>query len=144
MASKKRLETVTQAATPLELTVVRWRKAQAELEAAKEKERMLRDTLALQFSNPKEGSNVLEVGRLKLTLTHKVNRSVDEATVETVLKRLPAKWRAEGALVAWKPSLVLSAYRELVAEDEKLARVFDQCLTATCGAPSIDASFAAP
>lgn len=140
-AAGKRLPTVANAATPLERLVLQWRKAEEALELAKVTERALRDKLAAQFTNPEEGSNVREFGRLRLTLTHKINRKLDEALVDEVLAKLPKQWRTEGKLVAYKPSLVVSAYREL-AEDPKLVAVFAACLTETCGAPTVEASFA--
>lgn len=97
-----------------------WYRLVAELADLKSKELKLRKKIAEEFfKDPKEGTNTLTItDGVKLKYTHKLNRSIDEATLQPVLKTMPEG--SEDLLVKYKPELKGTAYKALSEEHRKM------------------------
>ena len=123
------------ALTISELVAARISAKQAEDDAIAERRR-IDDQLAELLKNPEkpEGaiSQKLEDMGLKLTVTYKINRSVDA-------KKLQAEWDklSAGAQSAfkWKPEVSVSELRKLEGIEATVASAY---ITAKPGAPSIE------
>ena len=123
------------ALTISELVAARISAKQAEDEAIAERRR-IDEQLAELLKNPEkpEGaiSQKLEDLGLKLTVTYKINRSVDA-------KKLQAEWDklSAGAQAAfkWKPEVSVSELRKLEGIDATVAAAY---ITAKPGAPSVE------
>lgn len=112
-----------------------WQDTKAELESLKRKEAQLRKLLFQgAFPNPVEGVNTITlVDGTIIKGTHKISRNIDEAALPSVLEQMPEAVRDN--LVAYKPSLSVSAYRKLTAEERK---TFDQALIIKPGTPTLE------
>lgn len=131
--------------TPLELpeefkaSIKEWRQLVEWLEAAKKRELELRARIASLFTSPKEGVNTLNFSNegLQIKLNYKINRSLDEAALDAVMSELPedSAYRQIGVLINYKPTLVLSGYRSMPA-DQLL--IFAQAVTEKVGTPEVD------
>lgn len=112
-----------------------WLILRQHLEEIKEKEMELRNRIAKAlFPDPKEGANKNFVGEYSLTLTHKLTRTIDEASLSSVVRTLHENGIPVDELINYKPSLVLSAYRKLEGERLKL---FDNVLIIKPATPSL-------
>lgn len=116
-----------------------WRSLTEWMEKAKAREMELRKTLAeVFFPHPVEGVNrIITEDGFEFTLTHKINRSIDEAALAPVMAELPenSPFRQPGVLISWKPVLVLGGLRVMPDEER---RIFSQAMTETPGAPSLE------
>lgn len=116
-----------------------WMVLTKRLEVDKAREIELRKYLgAVFFPTPEEGVNRIKTADgFEFALEHKINRKLDEAALDAVMSELPEEspYRNLGVLIQYKPSLVLSGYREMPA-DQKL--IFSQALTETPGTPSLE------
>lgn len=112
-----------------------WQDTKAELESLKRKEAQLRKLLFQgAFPNPVEGVNTITlVDGTIIKGTHKITRNIDEAALPAILEQMPEAVR--GNLVAYKPSLSVSAYRKLTTEERK---TFDQALIIKVGTPTLE------
>jgi hypothetical protein len=89
------------------------------------------------FPKPEEGSQrLITADGFEVILTHKVNRKLDEALVDSVMLELPEGCPARelGNLIAYPPKLVMDGYRALPAD--QLA-IVQQMVTETDGAPEL-------
>lgn len=91
------------------------------------------------FTNPNEGTNTFDMGKeWKLKLTHKINRSPDEASFEGVFAELNADDTitafTKEDLFKFKPELKKAAYNKLT---DKQRNIFDQCLVIKPGSPEL-------
>lgn len=113
--------------------IMMWTKAKAELAKIKAREIELRKSIANElFPNPDEGTNTHELGKgYKVKLVHKLNRTIDEATLASVLARVPG---AE-ACIKNKPELVIKQFRNLT-DDDRL--IFEECLITKPGTPALE------
>ena len=117
--------------------IAKWNDLQAQLAAVKSQEASLRsEVFAALFDNNKyelkEGVNKLDLpDGWSIQATHKLNYSLDEAALPSVLEQLGS---AGADLVKYKPSLTLPAYRKL---DDKQAAILSQALTVKPGTPSM-------
>ena len=117
-----------------------WVKAEEEAKAVKPiiaKELALRKKVFTSFlAEPKEGTNYVELSNgWRLKLTHKLNRTVDEAALPAVADLLKSKGVSIDTLVDYKPSLKLAVYRELADENKHL---FDQALIMKPSTPTVE------
>ena len=87
------------------------------------------------FPNPVEGTQHIEKDGFEAALQHKLTYKLDEAALDAVMPQMPEHYRNLGVLVKYKPSLVLDGYRAL---DTELRLMFDQALTISEGAPTLD------
>src|SRR5258708_3058030 len=103
-----------------------WADKKKGIEAAKEEEMDLRKYIVKrEFPKPNEGTNTKDLGngyQLKAAIKYNYNLA-DNDTVEDCLNRI-AKLGNEGTfiaerLVSWKPSFLLTEYRQLVEDKEK-------------------------
>jgi hypothetical protein len=112
-----------------------WLIVRQQLEYIKEKEMELRNKISKAlFPDPKEGANKHVLGDYNLTLTHKLTRTIDEASLSNVVRTLHENGIPVDELINYKPSLVLSAYRKLEKEQLKL---FDNVLIIKPATPSL-------
>lgn len=108
------------------------------LEQAKKRAEVLRREIAEGlFPEPKEGVNTLEVGSLTIKLTHKINRTLDEASLAAVMPQMDPQYRTVGpdCLIDYKPKFSLEAYRKL-PDDQRL--IFEQTLVVKEGLPVLE------
>lgn len=111
-----------------------WAKAKKLLDKYKEAEAVARKALVdAAFPNGlSEGTNTLPLaGKWKLKVTGVVSRSVDEAALEAIKQRIAEKFDGydAGQLIKWKPELAVTAYKDLVKTQPKIAKLFDNALT---------------
>lgn len=121
----------------LEAKIKEWREIVEWLTPAKDREMELRKEIASTlFHKPEEGTNRLKAGAFEFVLTSKINRTLDEAALDSVMAELPedSPYRQVGVLIRYKPALVLDGYRAM-PEDQKL--IFAQALTEEAGAPGL-------
>lgn len=114
-----------------------WYDVSERLSILKKSEMDLRKTLAAHYvPTPREGVNRVDIGDgFDLVLDHKIHRKVDETLLDTSLKELRKAKVPVDELFPYKPSLSVSAYRELSAEQLLLV---DAVLDIDVGAPSMD------
>jgi len=112
-----------------------WSIACSELKVLKAKESALRKKIILDlFPMPKEGTNIYPLpAGYKLKMTSKLDRKVEEASVNAVLEKIPEHYRDR--LVKYTPSLVLKEYRLMNEEDQK---IFDHALDIKPASPSLE------
>jgi hypothetical protein len=119
--------------------LMQWDEAKKQLAHWKSTEALLRKRcIEGLFKTPKEGTNKIDLeAGYKLKLTYAINRTVDEATLDTVRKQClqEPSWVSLEDLIRWKPELSLSTYRTL-KEDQ--LQVFDQCLIIKPGSHSLE------
>lgn len=113
-----------------------WYAKQKELRELKESEILLRkDLFKYYFPAPREGTNRLPLGGgWDLIAVQSLNRKVDEAVLDSMLKRLRVAKVPVDALFVYKPSLVKAEYDALT--DEQRA-IVDECLTIEDGSPQM-------
>lgn len=110
-----------------------WQSITTWMATARAREMELRKMFAAMFvPNPVEGTTNVKTAQFLVKLNHKLSRSLDEAVLPAVLEKLGPQW--ENALIERKPTLVLSAYRDL---PDDLKKTFDQALTIKEGAPEL-------
>jgi hypothetical protein len=115
----------------------------AEVKSVLQKELELRKKVVdALFPLPDEGTTtfVLPEG-LKLRVEYKLNRTVDEALVQTTLSQLRSSGYDIEEVFVWKPSLVTGKYRKLGTEARNIV---DQALTTKPAAPSIEIVIGSP
>ena len=83
---------------------------QHEIKELQDRERWLRNKVAAEVSDKPEGATTAHLHGYKLTVTAKVNRSVDDAQLRAIWDALSD---AEKDAVSWKPGLTLAKYRKL-------------------------------
>jgi hypothetical protein len=129
-----------------------WADKKKAIETAKEEEMELRKYIVKrEFPQKVEGTNTKELGngyQLKAAIKYNYNLA-DNDTVEDCLNRI-AKVDNTGAfiadrLVSWKPSFLLTEYRQLVEDKEKgsksaenILNIVNQMLTISEGAPTLE------
>lgn len=117
-----------------------WFVAAEELSKAKAREMRLRLRIfKFYFPNPKEGTNTVDLPPVAgvpyaLKATYPITRNVDQALLDTLLPKLHEKGIPIDSLIERKPTLVLSNYRTLTAEQLAL---FDQVLEIKPGSPGL-------
>jgi hypothetical protein len=132
--------------------LVLWNNKKKAIETAKEEEMELRKYIVKrEFPQKVEGTNTKELGngyQLKAAIKYNYNLA-DNDTVEDCLNRI-AKVDNTGAfiadrLVSWKPSFLLTEYRQLVEDKEKgsksaeaILNIVNQMLTISEGAPTLE------
>lgn len=132
--------------------LLEWQKCKDAIEIAKANEMDLRKYIvAREFPKPKEGMNNKELGagyQLKANIKYNYNLA-DNDTVEATLEKLANMGAAGSAiadrLVSWKPSFLLTEYRQLQEDKEKGSQfaqtalsVIGDMLTITEGAPTLE------
>lgn len=120
--------------------VEEWKTLDAWLAGAKAREAELRKYIVATIlpSDAKEGVNTVQSSDgLEFKVTVKVNRSLDEAALDSVMQALPedSPWRKQGVLIEFKPRLVLGGFRTL---PENQMRIFSKALTETPGMPELE------
>ena len=89
------------------------------------------------FPAPKEGVNDFELNAgYLLKGTYKINRNIEEESLEHTFKRIEDEGHTidRGAIVEYKPKLILGAYKKL-PQDIRL--LFDNTLTIKPGLPEL-------
>lgn len=91
---------------------------------------------SLAFPNPAEGTTNLDLpAGWKLKLQYKLDRKVDEAALGAAIIELQKMLVNTDGLIARKPTLIVSAYRELTEEQRK---VLDQALEIKPASPVLE------
>lgn len=109
-------------------------KVQIELE-----QNLRKRVAALFFPDPQEGTNTVELQQgWKMKLTHKIDRKLDEASLEAVKVQLREMGVNPDPLVAMKPNLDVKAYKGLKAINPEASKVFEQALTIKPASPTIE------
>lgn len=111
-----------------------WAKKVVALASLKKEEMDLRKKLfGAFFEDPDEGVNDFDLGNdWVLKGTHKITRTVDEAALAPILKKMPKT--VQEKLIVQKPSLVKKIYDKLTDKNRK---VFDLALIIKPGAPTL-------
>lgn len=114
-----------------------WYTMQAELKRLRTAEMLLRQKIfGFYFRAPKEGTNSHPLdGGWVLKGKHTINREVDPGAFAAMKEQFAAAGIHSDDLVQYKPSLVLSEYRTLTEEQQKL---FDRALIVKPGAPALE------
>lgn len=114
-----------------------WQDKKAAIERAKEEEMELRKYIVKrEFPKPNEGMNNKDLGNgytLKANVKYNYNLA-DNDTVEMVLHKISNMGNQGSAiadrLVSWKPSFLLTEYRQLQEDKEKGSKFASDCLDA--------------
>ncbi len=129
-----------------------WQKKKEAITTATAEEMDLRKYIvAREFPKPKEGMNTKELGggyQLKSNVKFNYNLA-DNDTVEATLEKLANMGAAGSAiadrLVSWKPSFLLTEYRQLQEDKEKGSQfaqtalsVIEEMLTIVPAAPTLE------
>lgn len=116
-------------------TLVReWEDAKRRLADAQAHEMRCRLALAVQITNPREGTNNLNISEhMTVKVKHVINRTVDAAAVPSVVKALPEPYRSQ--LFPYKPGLDTTLYRTLTPD---LLLVVADAVTSKPGTPQIE------
>lgn len=117
--------------------LIKWDELQKQLAPLKAQEMLMRKKIFDgMFPSPKEGTNkvALNAGYV-LVGKHVINRKLDEPVLTVMNEEFRAAGINTNALIERKPSLVLSAYRELTAEQQHF---FDRALIVTPGSPALE------
>lgn len=113
-----------------------WKQITKWLDEAGKRELALRVKLAAHFCpNPKEGTNTIQGAGFEVKVISKVNRTLDEATLNVVMMQLPEQYRHLGTLINYKPSFSKDVYKAMSEADRK---IFDQALTISSGTPTLE------
>ena len=114
-----------------------WYRLQEELKKVKAKEMLLRTKIfAFYFPAPTEGTNTHTMADgYALKGKYTINREVDLGAFTALREQLGKAGILPDSMVQFKPSLVLSQYRELTEEQVHL---FDQCLIIKPGSPALE------
>lgn len=114
-----------------------WYKITEELDALKPKEMALRKKIAKHyFSNPREGTNSTDLpNEYVMKMVHTINRKFDEGQLQANILNLVKANIPINSLIKREPTLIISGYRGLVAEQRDLV---DLCLIATPGSPQLE------
>lgn len=120
-----------------------WHQAVLAAQEAKkvvEAEKALRkEVMALFFPEPVEGTSKFELeAGWSLKATHKIERKVDEASLQAVLQQLREMGVNPDPLIRTKPDLDTKAYKSLVQVNPDAAHVFEQALTIKPGSPTVE------
>lgn len=114
-----------------------WYNADLELARVKAKEILLRNRIFKHyFPAPVEGTNSAPLpDGYVLKATYPITRNVDEGAMAALKEKFIEKLISTDKLVKYKPSLSVSEYRTLTAEQQQL---FDQCLEVKPGTPALE------
>lgn len=114
-----------------------WYRLQDELKVIRKTEMLLRTKIFQGlFVEPKEGTNSMNLpDSYVLKAKHNITRELDPGAFAANRDRFVAAGIYPDTMVQYKPSLVLSAYRELTSEQ---AMLFDECLIIKPGSPSLE------
>lgn len=119
----------------------RWFIQKDELKTLQAAEVLARKELAVHFfPTPREGTNIYEivgdgtVPPYELVMEHKINRSLDEALLNTLGRKLYEDGVPMDLLIEYKPSLKLAEYRKL---NDAQRAAFDALLTSKEGTPTL-------
>lgn len=114
-----------------------WYTLSYKLKKIRDEEMLLRKQIfGHYFKDPKEGTNSFKLpDGYVLKGKHSINRSVDVAALDIMKGTLSEKGYLVDDLIEWKPSLVLSEYRELTLEEQNY---FDAVLIIKDGSPALE------
>jgi hypothetical protein len=124
-----------------------WYECTEELAKLKVREALLRARVFRHLVPvPKEGVNTIALAESPifagvdtqgyvLKADHKINRSVDEASLVVLQPKFQEALIVTDKLIKRKPELVIGEYRKLTAEQQQL---FDQALIVKPGTPQLD------
>lgn len=119
-----------------------WIKVKREAKRLSDLEMTMRNALfKAAFPNPKEGANKIELvdGR-RLTATHKINRSVDDAAVKAVMEEMRQVGDNEIVpedVFVFKADLRVGPYKKL---KPKLQKIAAKAVTEKPGSPTLEVS----
>jgi hypothetical protein len=95
-----------------------------------------KEILGEAFPDGKIGTNTLELGAgWKLKGVFKIDRKVDETTLQDTLTLLRERKVPADVLIRWKPEVVAKEYKKLTPEDKL---IFDQTLVVKPVSPSLE------
>lgn len=120
--------------------LVAWYKAKKDLDAAKASEMLLRMKIFNgYFPVPTEGTNTVALDPVNgvpyaLKAVYPINRKIDDALLLVATPGFREAKLPLDELVQRKPELVISKYRELTAEEQKL---FDSVMEIKPGTPAL-------
>ena len=133
--------------------LMKWQRLKDDIETAKAAEMELRKyIISRAFPNKHEGTNTQELGNgysLKAGVKYNYNLDPDNKKVEEALNKI-AMIGNQGSfiaerLVSWKPSFLLTEYRELLKEAEEgngtskaILKEINAVLTITEAAPTLE------
>lgn len=119
----------------------RWFIQKDELKTLQAAEVLARKELAVHFfPTPREGTNIYEivgdgtVPPYELVMDHKINRTLDEALLNTLGRKLYEDGVPMDLLIEYKPQLKLAEYRKL---NDAQRAAFDALLTSKEGTPTL-------
>lgn len=110
-----------------------WLKAKRQEDDARRMRIELEMMIVDYYGCKDEGSQTHKEGDFKVTITGKVNRTLDAAAWDSVADKVPANLSP----VAYKPSLDLKGLRYLQQNEPEVYRIVAEAITAKPGKPSI-------
>jgi hypothetical protein len=130
-------------ATKRQETLTLWYAALKEAEVAKlivANEQLIRKSVAaIFFLEPEEGTNTYDLEQgWKLKLTHRINRKVDEAVLDSVKVQLKELNINMDTLVSYSPKLETKTYKGLKKVNPDAAKVFEQALIIKDESPTLE------
>lgn len=128
-------ETVTEAR--FMETLVEWNKVKEDAALLAQREMELRQFIfKAAFKDPKEGTNKRPLaGGYVLNGVHKINRSIDRASLAAMTELLIEKGVSPDLIIQYKPELSVSGYK---AQSDEVRAIIDMAIVAKPGAPSLE------
>lgn len=110
-----------------------WLDAKREEEKANERRVAIESEIVGQYGCKEEGSETHKTDDYKITITGRINRTLDPAAWEGIQHKIPEDRRP----VQYKPALDLKGLKYLKENEPKLYRIAAEAITAKPGKPSV-------
>lgn len=110
-----------------------WIKAKADEDAARQRRIALEEDIVAEHGCKDEGTATHHADGYKITITGKVNRTLDRAAWESVQGSIPENLRP----VEYKPSLEVKGLRYLQQNEPDLYRIASEAITAKPGKAAV-------
>src|SRR5690625_1486487 len=110
-----------------------WLAAKAAEEKAKESRILAEEAIVSILGCKEEGSETYKQYGYKLTITGRVNRTVDQSAWDSVADKIPSQLSP----IKYKPALDLKRLRYLQHSEPEIYRIAAEAITATPGKPSV-------
>jgi DNA/RNA endonuclease G (NUC1) len=120
---------------PLESLVAALERAKRAEDIARAERVSIEQAICSQMDLPREGTSHVEAGHWKVTVTSKLNRSLDEAKLRAIAHQIPDDVGAK--VIRWKPEIVVKELRAVMEYRPDVYAILSTALTVTEAKPSV-------